>query len=90
MNLSAGVSLGQLVLAFATALAASSVAWGGLLQRVKTLETQIKAMSGFAEGIGRIDERTLRMEQDIAGISAAWPREPKAYGATGRPRRRRL
>ena len=71
MNLASGVSLGQLILALGVVLATSGVAWGGLLQRVKTLESQIRAMSGFAEAIGRIDERTLQMGKDIAAIKGS-------------------
>ena len=90
MNLSSGVSLGQLVLALGVGLTTSGVAWGSLLQRVKTLEAQIKAMSGFAEAIGRIDERTLQMGQDITAMKGSGLfAEPADYVALARPGRRR-
>ena len=68
MNLSAGVSLGQLLLALGAILLSGGVAWGGMLQRIKTLEKEVAALSGFAEGLARIDERTTRMANDIGTI----------------------
>lgn len=89
MNLASGVSLGQLILALGVVLATSGVAWGGLLQRVKTLESQIQAMSGFAEAIGRIDERTLQVGKDIAAIKdPSLLADPPAWAPAPRSRRR--
>lgn len=68
MNLSAGVSLGQLLLALGAILLSGGVAWGGMLQRIKTLEKEVEALSGFAEGLARIDERTTLMANDIGTI----------------------
>ena len=90
MSLSSGVSLGQLILALSVVLVTSGVAWGGLLQRVRTLETQLKAMSGFAEAIGRIDERTLQMGKDLSAIKGSgFFAEPPDYVALSRQGRRR-
>lgn len=80
MNLSSGVSLGQLLLALCVILATGGVAWGGVLQRIKTLEKEVEALSGFAEGLARIDERTHRMAQDINTIMNSWLlKEPPGY-----------
>lgn len=76
MNLSAGVSLGQLLLALGAILLSGGVAWGGMLQRIKTLEKEVEALSGFAEGLARIDERT----NDIGTIMNSWLlKEPPGY-----------
>jgi hypothetical protein len=80
MNLSSGVSLGQLLLALGVLLLSGGVAWGGILQRVKTLEKEVEALSGFAEGLARIDERTVRMATDITTIMNSWLlKEPAGY-----------
>lgn len=80
MNLSAGVSLGQLLLALGAILLSGGVAWGGMLQRIKTLEKEVEALSGFAEGLARIDERTTRMANDIGTIMNSWLlKEPPGY-----------
>lgn len=95
MNLSAGVSLGQLLLALGVLLLSGGVAWGGMLQRVKTLEKEVAALSGFAEGLARIDERTEAMAKNISTIMGSWLlQQPAVYtpqppsGAVG-PRTRK-
>jgi len=72
MNLQTGVSLGQLLLAFGTMLVVSGVAWGSLLQRVKTLEREVKALAGFADLLTRIDERTLNTAEDVRDLKRSW------------------
>lgn len=57
MNLSSGISLGQLTLAFGVLLASGGIAWGGLIQRVKTLEREIEALARFADRLTRIEGR---------------------------------
>ncbi len=80
MNLSAGVSLGQLLLALGAVLLSGGVAWGGMLQRIKTLEKEVAALSGFAVGLARIDERTEAMAKNISTIMSSWLlAEPPGY-----------
>jgi hypothetical protein len=72
MSLSSGVSLGQLVLALAVMFVTGGIAWGALLQRVKTLEREVQALSGFAATLARIDERTLNTAEDVREIKSSW------------------
>lgn len=80
MNLSAGVSLGQLLLAFGAIVLSGGVAWGGVLQRIKTLEKEVEALSGFAERLTRIEERTGYVASEIGKITGSWLfKEPPGY-----------
>jgi Tfp pilus assembly protein PilN len=86
MNLDSGVSLGQLILAISVMLATGGVAWGGLMQRVKTLEKEVEALSGFAATLARLDERTHNMAQDISEIKGSWVlSDPPRYTEVSRP-----
>lgn len=92
MDLSTGVSLGQMLLALGTMLVAGATAWGGLLQRVKTLEREVAALAGFAERLTRIEEKTTNIKESLDQITGSWLfREPPTYGEPVRtvtPRRR--
>lgn len=80
MNLSSGVSLGQLILAFGVMLVTGGVGWGALMQRVKTLEREVEALSGFAATLARIDERLLNLVDDVKDIKGSWVmKEPPGY-----------
>lgn len=86
MNLSSGVSLGQLILAFGSMLVVSGVAWGSLMQRVKTLEREVTALSGFAATLARIDERILNIKEDVQEIKGSWLlTDPPRYTNISRP-----
>jgi hypothetical protein len=87
MDLSSGVSLGQLVFTTATLLVTSGIAWGGLFQRVKTLEKEMAAMSGLAERLTRIEEQTGYANRQLDKITGSWLfKEPPSYAAASRRR----
>lgn len=87
MDLNSGVSLGQLLLSFGVLLVTGGIAWGGLLQRVKTLEKEVDTLSGFAERLARIEEQTKATNAAIAQITGSWLfREPPEYGPRRAPR----
>lgn len=82
MNLSSGVSLGQLILAFGVMLVTGGVAWGALMQRVKTLEHEVEALSGFSATLARIDERLSNLVDDVKDIKGSWlMKDPPGYTA---------
>lgn len=72
MNLSSGVSLGQLIFSLITLVGVGGIAWGGLYQRVKTLEREVAAFKSFAELLTRIDERTKNIKEDVVAIKRSW------------------
>jgi hypothetical protein len=87
MNLQTGVSLGQLLFGFVSILFVSGIAWGGLLQRVRTLEREVKALSGFSDLLSRIDERTKNIKEDVSAIKRSWVMaDPPGYDAIKRPK----
>lgn len=80
MNLESGVSLGQLLLAIAVLLATGGVTWGGLLQRVKTLEREVEALSGFAVTLATMQAEIGHIKSGIEQITSSWLfREPPTY-----------
>lgn len=84
--MSTGVSLGQMLLALGTMLVAGATAWGGLMQRVKTLEREVAALAGFAERLTRIEEKTTNIKESLDQITGSWLfREPPSYGEVSRP-----
>lgn len=86
MNLSSGVSLGTLLFSFASMLVVVGIAWGILLQRVKTLEREVAALSKFAETLARIDERILNIKEDVQEIKGSWLlTDPPRYTSISRP-----
>lgn len=92
MNLEAGVSLGTLLVTILGLVAAGGMAWGGLMQRVRTLEKEIEALSGFGERLTRIEERTKQAADILDRLDRSWLlAEPPSYVAvnpTARTRRR--
>lgn len=87
MNLSSGVSIGQLLLALGILMCSGGIAWGSLAQRVKTLEREVEALSGFAERLTRIEERAAFIQIELGKLTSSWlfqdpPTKP------GAPRRR--
>lgn len=85
MTLSSGVSVGQLLLAFAVLLTSTGVAWGGLMQRVKTLEREIEALAGFADRLTRIEERTGYVATQLDKLTGSWLfKEPPGYAELNR------
>lgn len=86
MNLSSGVSLGQLLIAFGVLLVSGGVAWGGLLQRVKALEHDVDALKNLfpavAERLARIEEKMTHAAEGISDLKRSWVfREPPGYTA---------
>lgn len=89
MNLSSGVSLGQLIVAFAVLLTSGGIAWGGLMQRVKTLEREVEALAGFADRLTRIEERTGYVATQLDKLTGSWLfKEPPGYDHIDRQPRR--
>lgn len=58
MNLETGATLGQLFMAVATTLSVCGIAWGSLLQRVRTLEKQVEGLP----------DRMMRVETVLEGV----------------------
>jgi hypothetical protein len=86
MSLDSGVSLGQLLLAFAVLLATGGVTWGGMLQRVKTLEREVEALSGFAVTLATMQADLGHLKTSIDHITGSWLfREPPGYDVLERP-----
>jgi hypothetical protein len=86
LNLESGVSLGQLLLAIAVLLATGGVTWGGLLQRVKTLEREVEALSGVAVTLATINAEIAHIKTGVEAITNSWLfREPPTYDAIERP-----
>ena len=86
MNLESGVSLGQLLLALFVLLAGGGTAWGALLQRVKTLEKEVEALSGFAVTLATMQAEIGHIKEGIATITSSWLfRDPPAYDQLQRP-----
>lgn len=80
MDLSSGVSLGQLLLALGVLLATGGMAWGAITQRVKSLEREVETLSGLAERLTRIEEKTTYIGTEIGKLTTSWLfREPPKY-----------
>jgi hypothetical protein len=91
MNLSSGVSLGQLLIAFSVLLISLGAVWGGLLQRVKTLERRQDALEvlfpSLAERLTRIEEKTAHVIEGISDLKKSWVfRDPPSW-VSANPRR---
>lgn len=86
MSLDSGASLGQLLLAFVAVLLGGGVTWGGLIQRVKTLEREVEALSGVAVTLATMKAELAHIKTGIEAITSSWLfREPPAYDAIERP-----
>jgi hypothetical protein len=80
MDLEAGVSLGQLLLAIGVVVATGGIAWGGLMQRVKTLEKEVESLSGFAVALATMQLEISHIKSGIEQITGSWLfREPPGY-----------
>ncbi|MDO8912288.1 MAG: hypothetical protein Q8N10_03260 [Phenylobacterium sp.] len=92
MTLESGVSIGQLLLAILVLLASGGTAWGALLQRVKTLEKEVEALSGFAVKLATMEADIGHIKTGITQITGSWLfREPPLYDEIKRqpaPRKR--
>lgn len=85
MSLDSGVSLGQLLLAFAVLLATGGVTWGGMIQRVKTLEREVEALSNVTITLATINTEIAHIKAGIEAITSSWLfREPPSYEAVER------
>lgn len=82
MNLEAGVSLGQLLLAIGVVVCAGGVTWGGLMQRVKTLEKEVAELSGFAVTLATMQAEISHIKSGIEQLTGSWLfKEPPGYVA---------
>lgn len=82
MNLEAGVSLGQLLLAVGVLLASGGLTLGGLMQRVKTLEKEVESLSGFAVTLAKMQTEISHIQQGINQLTNSWLfKEPPGYTA---------
>lgn len=80
MNLESGVSLGQLLLAIGVLMVTGGVTWGGLLQRVKTLEKEVETLSGFAVTLATMQTEIGHIKTGINQITGSWLfKEPPPY-----------
>ena len=86
MSLDSGVSLGQLLLALGVMLTTGGIAWGALIQRVKTLEKEVEALSGFATTLAVMQSELTHIKRGIDNITGSWLfKEPPSYVAMDRP-----
>lgn len=89
MDLNSGVSLGTLIVTLSGVLITGGIAWGSLLQRVKTLEKEVATLSGFAERLTRIEERTNYTATEIGKITGSWLfKQPPGYEPAAPGRRK--
>jgi dipeptide/tripeptide permease len=80
VNLESGVSLGTLLLTLGGVLVTGGIAWGALLQRVKTLEREVEALSGFAVSMAKVESEVGHIKSAIEQITGSWLfREPPSY-----------
>lgn len=85
MDLNSGVSLGQLVFSILTVVAVGGIAWGGLLQRVKTLEREVLALSNFGERLATIEAQQGHAIKQLDKIVDSWLfKEPPPHDALRR------
>lgn len=86
MNLESGVSLGQMLFGIGVMLVTGGIAWGALLQRVKTLEKEVEALSGFSTTLAVMQTEIGHIKSGIEQITGSWLfKEPPAYDAIERP-----
>lgn len=86
MTLDSGVSLGQLLISLTVLLLAGAVTWGGLIQRVKTLEREVEALSGVAVTLATMQSEIAHIKTGINQITGSWLfREPPSYDQIERP-----
>jgi hypothetical protein len=90
VNLSGGVSVGQLLLAMAVVIIGLAATWGGLLQRVKTLEAEVAKLAGLGEKMARVEEQLKGANGKLDQIMGSWLlREPPGYEFNSKPAPRR-
>lgn len=86
MDLSSGVSLGQMLFGIGVMLATGGIAWGALMQRVKTLEKEVEALSGFSEKLAVMQTEIGYIKTGINQITGSWLfKEPPGYTTVERP-----
>lgn len=78
MNLESGVSLGELLLSLAAVLVSGGVAWGGVVQRIKTLELEVSAMKDLDVRVARIETKLDGLVEQLRDLAASvrWMRDP--------------
>lgn len=90
MNLESGVSLGTLLLTLFGVILTGGIAWGALLQRVKTLEKEVATLSGFAVTLGQMQTEIGHIKKGIDDLTSSWLfREPPGYSQINPEGRRR-
>jgi hypothetical protein len=86
VDLSSGVSVGQLLLSMSLILVTGGIAWGSITQRVKSLEREVETLAGLTERLTRIEEQTGFIRQEIGKLTTSWLfREPPGYDGLDRP-----
>jgi hypothetical protein len=86
VNLESGVSLGQLLISLVVIILGGGVTWGGLLQRVKALEKEVEALSGFAVSLARLEAEMGFIKTELGKLTGSWLfREPPSYDTLERP-----
>lgn len=91
MNLEAGASVGQVIIAFATLLVSGGIAWGGLMQRVKTLEKQVEGLPGISERLRVVETEVKNVGADVTEIKDDVKealKEIRSFGSRAPPRGR--
>jgi hypothetical protein len=89
MDLSAGVSLGQLLLAFGVILVSGGAAFGTQREQIKTLQKEIAALSMFGQRLSVIETKTDNIEKGVDRLLSSWLLQEPANYTTLNPRRRK-
>jgi hypothetical protein len=88
MNLSSGVSLGQLLISLGVLFLTSGVAWGTLLQRVHTLEKQVDKLADLPERLAKLETTAKNTEGMVTTIFNRLIGETRTFDQKDEPRRR--
>jgi hypothetical protein len=93
MDLSAGVSLGQLLLAFGVILVSGGAAFGTQREQIKTLQNELKALAGMGERLAKIETNVGHIKGGLdelkADLKGSWFMQEPANYTTLNPRRRK-
>lgn len=78
MDLNSGVSLGQFCLAVGLLIAGWGVSWGSLLQRVKTVETEMASLKDLPIQMAEVKVMVANLTEHLKDLNSSirWMREP--------------